>query len=584
MAKKRSTPKYTTNLKRKVKDGKASVTEVMATSAVGTQVYEIQDPSERLVAIIGAAMFNEPKYYPTDPQSHTREYEYDESDFDAQAQLIINTATQIARSDNPRDLLAIAHWARKEMKIRTTPQVLLTVAAHCPETKEFVREYCRKVISRADELKQVFIASRSLYGSEKSLPNSLKRGLADTFRKFKEIDFLKYEGQHRPFFSDVLKMVDRATDYPLPKALDTYLKTGEVTDEKAIPVIAARKKLTKLTTFGPEAVEYANMSRANWEILLSQFGNTKEIWEHLIDSNTLPYMATLRNLRNMLQADISKKHINKVCKKLVDGAIDSKQLPFRFLAAKAILEGGMVGRSTRSFSVSGVDSNKLEALKEALDLAVERVLEAMDSIPGKTLVAIDNSGSMGHPVSENSSMSRNEAAAILGAMMVKKSEKGSILGGFGSSWKRVPNRAYDQPALELARTVQGLDVGHATNAEAVIEDVLGKKEKVDRIILISDMQTYGGGSWGYRSGRNIQDLIKRYRHQVKRDCKLHCIDVAGYGRSLTEQADTNTNLVAGFSEKLMDTILEFEGLKVRVDKKTGEEKQVFTMEYIRENF
>jgi len=378
-------------------------------------------------------------------------------------------------------------------------------------------------------------------------------------------------------------MVDRSSNYPLPKALDTYLKTGEVTDAKVIPVIAARKKLTALKTFGPMAIGYAEKSRASWEVLLSQFGNTKEIWEHLVDSDTLPYMAMMRNLRNMLQADIGKRRINKVCKKLVDGAIESKQLPFRFLAAKAVLEGRMQGRSTKQFDTNSVNKDKRDALMKAMDMAVDRVLEAMDPIPGKTLVAVDNSGSMTNPVSENSSMTMNEAACILGAMVVKKSEKGSVIGAFGQSWKRKQN--WDKlPALELARAVQALQVGHATNAEAVIQDLITRKEKVDRIIIISDMQTYGGASGYYFGGENVKTVISKYRKQVNKECKLHCLDLAGHGKSLAKQSDTKTNVVAGYSEKLMDTILEFEGLKVRVDKKTGEEKQVFTVEYIRENF
>lgn len=579
--------KYQTNLKREVKSGKKSITEVMTTSAVGTQVHEIQDPSERLVAIIGASMFNEPKYYPTDPQSQTREYEYDTEDFDQHAQLIINTAQQIAESDSPRDLLAIAHWARTEMKIRTTPQVLLSVAANCPATKEYVREYCPKVIQRADELKQAFIANRSLYGSQKSLPNSLKRGLADAFKKFGERDFLKYEGQNRPHFADVLKMVDRARNYPLPKPLDHYLKTGEVTDEKATPIVAARKKLTQLKSFGPRAAKYAKESGANWEVLLSQFGNTKDVWEHLIENNQLPYMATLRNLRNIIEADVDMKYINQVCKKLVEGAVHSKQLPFRFLAARAALAYENPSRMSWGYYDS-MRPKKLNAkgqkLLEAIDQAVEAVVEAMDPLPGKSLIAVDNSGSMSSPVSQKSQMTLNQAAATLAAIIMKRSEQGSVAGGFGNTWKPLGNK--QGPALEVAERIQRLDVGHSTNAEAVIEWAINGNHEFDRIIILSDMQTYGGGGGGYygRSHESVKDLIKKYRKMISKGCKLHCIDLAGHGQALTEQADTKTNLVAGFSEKMINIIREFEGLNVEVDEETGEETQVFTIEYIRNNY
>jgi hypothetical protein len=299
--------------------------------------------------------------------------------------MIINTAIEIAQSDNPRDLLAIAHWARKELRLRTTPQILMAVAAHCPETKQYVRSYCPKVINRADELKQVFVASRSLYGSEKSLPNSLKRGLADSFAKFKEYDFLKYEGQHRPQFADVLKMIDREENWPLPKALDHYLKTGEVQDGRKTPIIAARKKLSKCQIFSKQAKELAEKSRATWEVLLSQFGNTKEVWEHLIDTDQLPYMATLRNVRNAIQAGVDTPHLRKMAAKIIKGAVKGKQLPFRYISAKSALLG-TAGPFLNSFR----SPNRKEAIiVDALDQAVDNIIEALAAIPGRTLVAVD---------------------------------------------------------------------------------------------------------------------------------------------------------------------------------------------------
>lgn len=58
-------------------------------------------------------------------------------------------------------------------------------------------------------------------------------------------------------------------------------------------------------------------------------------WEELIDSGKLGYMALLRNLRNILEAEVSADHILTVGKRLSsEKAVEnSRQLPFRFLAA-----------------------------------------------------------------------------------------------------------------------------------------------------------------------------------------------------------------------------------------------------------
>lgn len=45
-------------------------------------------------------------------------------------------------------------------------------------------------------------------------------------------------------------------------------------------------------------------------------GNKAQVWEQLIDNKKLPYMAMLRNIRNMIKVGISEKHHQWVIKKL----------------------------------------------------------------------------------------------------------------------------------------------------------------------------------------------------------------------------------------------------------------------------
>lgn len=561
------TKKKTTNLKRQAKTGEKSIVEVITKStAVRAQHFEIQDPSERLVATLGATMFSEPRYYPTDTSALKRDYVYNDEDLDNQARMIIQTAMEIAESDSPSDLVKIAHWARTEMRMRTTPQVLLAVAAHMNDTKEFVREYCTKVIRRADEIKQVFAAYRHLFGDQHALPNCLKRGLADTFKRYKERDFLRWEGQHRPYFSDVLKMIDRKKGWPLSPELSHLLNTGEVLDAKKTPLAAARKKLAKCKTFGKQAQELARKGAVNWEVLVSQFGGSQEVWEFLIESEQLPYMATLRNLRNIILAGVSDEHIKMVSKKLVQGAVNSKQLPFRYLSARKVLD--QCGQR-----------DVVHQLKGALNGAIDEIVEALDNLPGRSLIAVDTSGSMTQPVSDKSQMTILEAATMLGAIVAKKSEGGSVIGAFGTNFGPLKKFRNTQ-VITMANQVAALDVGWSTNANRVVEYAMSDKQDFDRIILISDMQSYGGhgGGWGSGGGRKAEGLMDKYRKERNPNCYLHSFDMAGYGKSLTQQGDTKTNLVAGFSEKLLDTIRQFEGL----DSPEGE--QVFTLEYIRENF
>ncbi|XP_055874450.1 telomerase protein component 1-like isoform X1 [Biomphalaria glabrata] len=76
-----------------------------------------------------------------------------------------------------------------------------------------------------------------------------------------------------------------------------------------------------------------------WETQVSLKGNKAKTWEDLIDHKKLPYMAMLRNLRNLIKAGISSKHHNFVLKRLCDqkSVVNSKQFPFRFFSAYFVL-------------------------------------------------------------------------------------------------------------------------------------------------------------------------------------------------------------------------------------------------------
>lgn len=573
---KKKTSLKQTNLKRKVLEGKLSIVELMQANAEGQDVYEIQDPSERLVSIVGT-MMGEPKFYPTDPNvvrdenGCIKHYSYNKEDFDDQAQMIVNTAIEVAESESPSDLVKIAHWARKELKMRTTPQVLLAVAAQMEQTKPFVRLYAQRIINRADELKQSFIAYRSLWGSDHSLPNAFKRGLSDAFSTFRPLDFVKYEGQGRPTFADLLKVIDRKKGWPVSQALDVFLKTGEITDPKALPQLHARKQLAKCKSFGKQAKEYAKKSHANWEVLVSQFGNKAEVWEHLIETEALGYMALMRNLRNILQAGVSKSHLQQVCDKLVRGAVGSKQLPFRFLTAKMMIDA-------ECSSYQGV-----KMVSISLEKAAEAVGESMHRIPGKTLAVVDSSGSMSAPVSGKSKMSCMGAGAMLCSLLYSNSSKGSAVGHFADRFALC--RGVNQMGpLGIANHIIGRQgsVGYGTNMEDVLRWAIQNKKVFDRIVTFSDFQTYGGR---YICGgdQTYDNLWKRYKKEIAPNCTLHSIDLAGHGRSVTKQGDTDVNLMNGFSEKMLDQILRFEG----IDPESGtvdEEKREFTLEYIRKNY
>ena len=100
-----------------------------------------------------------------------------------------------------------------------------------------------------------------------------------------------------------------------------------------------------------------------WEVLLSQQGNTAQVWQELIDQNRLPFLAMIRNLRNLLCVGISPAHHIKLIAMLLDShrVVASKILPAQFLAA---------------YDAVGMDINVLGKMKKFLQKSLKALKRA----------------------------------------------------------------------------------------------------------------------------------------------------------------------------------------------------------------
>lgn len=546
----------------------------------GGLAFNFEDPAEYLLATIGSAMFVEPKYYAdTEKVEDLKKRNFSTEGLDEQAVKIINACFEIADGKNPRDLLALAHWARVELNMRTTPQIMLAVAANSEKTKPFVRKYVPFISKRADEVKQVVGAYEHLFGW-KAFPACLKKGVSDRMSTMTEYEILKYNTSGHPSFKDLLSFCERRKDYPFIKEIREYIMSGDVINPEKTPMFAARRELTSIKKWNSEVPYIAKRAGVTWEVLVSQFGNSAHVWETVIPQ--MGYMALLRNLANFLDANISMESCKLVANKLSnrENVLNSKQLPFRFVSAHRILEPkqtyslfsiGSSGRNNRNVNDWNIQKKQIfmEAIEQALDVSVENTVK----LDGVSYVVADNSGSMSYPVSEKSTVMVCDAANVLCSIIHKRSEN-SIIGSFGTNvvFPTLTKRNSILTNMEKIATFKENVRGHGTDAWKTIKYLLDNKIKVDRIILLSDMRCYN--SYGLES---VATLLKKYRMTVNKNAYAHFFDLKGYGTKQTP-ADKLTNIVAGFSEKILDQILVFEGAG------GNSEKVLPSLSYVRENF
>jgi len=260
---------------------------------------------------------------------------------------------------SPETVAAIAVEARTVHNLRHAPLFLARILAKVA-SGPIVGETVAAVIERADELTE-FMA---IYwkGGRCPIDYQVKKGLRRAFPKFDAYQLAKYDRDGVVKLRDVMRMV-----HPKPAS-----------GEQA----ALWKGVVNRTLEPPDT----------WEVALSGGGDKKETFERLLRDEKLGYLALLRNLRNMAEAGVDEGLIRAA---IVARKGAHRVLPFRFVAA----------------------ARAAPSMEPAIDQALCEAIAEMTPMRGKTVILVDVSGSMDHPLSSRSDLRRVDAAAALASIV-----------------------------------------------------------------------------------------------------------------------------------------------------------------------
>jgi len=431
---------------------------------------------------------------------------------------------------NDADFVAkLAVYVREKMYLRSVPLVLTVELAKQASGESVVSKLVNRVVQRADEITEM-LSYYALANDRKDvkklnkLSKQLQKGLAEAFNKFDEYQFAKYNRDADVKLKDALFLVHpKAKDEAQQVLFDKIVK-----DELAVPYTWE----VELSAVGQQKFHTAELKKQA----------VRAKWEELIFSNKLGYMATLRNLRNILEAEVSKESLTKVCDYLRDAkaVANSKQLPFRFLAAYRELKQLTNGRVTKV----------LNALEEA-------VLQSAANIAGydestKVVIAADVSGSMQKAISAKSKVQNYDIGLML-AMLLQNRCENVMTGMFGDTWKviNVPKKNILSNVSEFHRR-EG-EVGYSTNGYLVVKDLLQRNKVVDKIMMFTDCQLWNSN----HNGESIAKLWKQYKNMAP-NAKLYLFDLAGYGNTPLNVMRNDVFLIAGWSDKIFDVLKAIE--------------------------
>lgn len=393
-----------------------------------------------------------------------------------------------------------ALYARHEHGLRTISHVIAGEIALMKGEFAWRRRFFDQIVRRPDDAIEIVGYVRGKNGSDKMLPNALKRGIAAALVRFDEYALSKYKGEAKAF-----TLVDLA-NLCHPKA------------PKKHPI-----HLLMTDTIAPAHT---------WEMLLSEAGKATDpakakaaAWKDVIESEQLGYMACLMNLRNIIE------QAPKMVKPALAIITDEKQvrksllMPTQFVsAAKALSE--INGEGVR------------EALA-AVNTATEIAMSNVPTLEGRTLVALDASGSMNAAATERYSCF--EIGALFAAVLYKANKNTDFM-YFANDGQYMSFDA-DQKLLPLREQVVQKRINGGTNFHAIFQ---AANRAYDRIVILSDMQAWmATGEW---QTSNPQASLTEYRHRTSSDPAIYSFDLQGHGT--TQFPSHKVFTLAGWTDKV----------------------------------
>ena len=544
---------------------------------------------------------------------------------------------------DPEFVLKVAIYTRLNLGIRTTANFLLALAAKIPSCRPYMKKYFSASIRLPSdwiEVAEIYQALHDTNIKHGSIPTALRKVMCSKFTDFDAFQLAKYnkDGSKKKKSEKAKKIQEDKSeakskkylaDFPVLKATVQDSSSDSESDDSSIVLSDSENKeeLEKLSFTlkqlirkihicdpvehvmslvgkkypeDPEAFRKSRLpntwdeSRAGkrmklpvpetWETQVSTRGNKAGTWEELIDHKKLPFMAMLRNIRNLIMAGVKPKYHMWVIKKLGDeqAVINSRQFPFRFFSAYQVLEeiekiargeavpkrapskGKGKGKKSKKppKEMPSIDLRVLQRYKNALDTALKiATCYNVKPIGGSTLILCNVGSNMDRPCTAARGLGKPrkvlEVAVLLGLMCKYSCEESNML-VYGQSGMCVEVELEDGTILHNMDHVMAT-AGNLTSHDGALPiefltEFLMDRKQVDNIVLLSDTMKLDD-----EQGRTMMDFLRKYRHLVNPNLLFVSVDLSagktGVSSTIKPQ-HPNDIYLAGYSDQILRFIAE----------------------------
>ena len=436
----------------------------------------------------------------------------------------------VSQIDDKEFLARAALYARNEFGMRTMSHLVAGEMAHQNSTSgaQWAKDFYDAIIYRVDDMSEIM---GYYFGKNTghALPNAMKKGFASAIGRFDAYQLAKYRGENK-----AVKLVD--------------------------VVRLVRPKPTKKNEGALKALLEGTLKNANtWEAKISKAGQSgsaaakKEArsaaWADLLLEKKIGYLALVRNLVNIAN-DVDDGAFDVALELLKDEKTikSSKIFPFQIYNAFVEIDDAP-RRGSWGYSRGGsentriTDKRRVAKLVDALAVAIDLSLSNLPKLDGRSLVAIDTSGSMSSRLSDKNSMAYVDIAALFGVALAKATGADVVDFNTSAKYMSIPT---SRSTMDL---VKGLATpGGGTNFESIFSTI--GKTKYDRIFILSDMQAWMQS--GYSS--NPRGAFDNYKRVSGANPFLYSFDLAGHGTMQVPENDGKVICLAGWSDKIFDVL------------------------------
>lgn len=379
-----------------------------------------------------------------------------------------------------------------------------------------------KIIKRPDDMLEMvgYWMANAPDHEKVGLPGALRKGIALSLDKFDAYQLAKYKSSKSDVkLVDIFNLVHPKPSTPERAELYRQLLKGEL------------------------------KSTETWEAKLSkagQDGETEEqvdalkgaAWKELIENKKLGYFALLRNLRNIIEQ--APETVPAACVMLQDENLIKKSLvlPFRFMTAAEALQP--LGQNAKLVPL-------VNQVLIALNIALEKSCSNAPKFDGKSLVVLDTSGSMQGKLLD--------IGALFAAVFIKANVNSAMM-VFSDRTQYVSLNPFDSLAT-ITYLIKQKNLNGGTDFHAIFKTLMGKATPLDtdpcvaydRIIILSDMQGWVG---------HTAPTKEFSAYKTAAQCNPHVYSIDLQGQGTMQLPERNVFAIAGFSDKIFDTIKMFE--------------------------